>query len=184
MPSISASPNGANVPRNRQFTIRPLFVGPPRLNPYKRLLSRFYEPLFLLRILGQTRGSHITDQSLDLGPEKKLQRKFLHNLSYVCDFEKGGKSCTAIGLEDSETCYKFWVASNKAINKTVDFLKNALNQLKNVASHSPRDLEASKKAFVEFCLTFATSRIKNEAQCLCKGIEEATKANKGLFLPH
>lgn len=126
----------------------------------------------------------MTDQSLDLGPEKKLQRKFLHNLSYVCDFEKGGKSCTAIGLEDSETCYKFWVASNKASNKTVDFLKNALNQLKNVASHSPQDLETSKKAFVDFCLKFATSRVKDEARCLCKAIEEATKANKGWYLPH
>ena len=126
----------------------------------------------------------MTDDSLDLSPEKKLQRKFLHNLSYVCDFEKGGKSCTAIGLEDSETCYKFWVASNKAINKTVDFLKNALNQLKNVASHSPQDLEASKKAFVDFCLKFATSRIKDEARCLCKAIKEATGAKEGSYLPH
>lgn len=184
MSTSSASSKSTSAEHTRQFPSRPQRVGPPRLDPYQRLINRFYEPLVLLQILGQTRGGHTTNDSDDLGPEQKCRRMFLRNLSYVCDFEKGGKSCTAIGLENSKTCYNFWVASNTARSKIVDFLKDALGRLKDVASHSPQDLKAKKTAFVDFCLEFAKKRIKKEVKCLHREVENIIKTEKSLCLLH
>lgn len=184
MPVSSVSYKSTSAEHTRQFSSKPRRAGPPRLDPYQRLINRFYEPSVLLQILGQTRGGHTTNDSDDLGPEQKRRRMFLCNLSYVCDFEKGGKSCTAIGLEESQTCYKFWVASNTARSKIVDFLKDALGRLKDVASHPPQDLEAKKTAFVDFCLEFAKERIKKEVKCLHREIENIIKIEKGLCLLH
>lgn len=107
MSSFSAKRSSSKDPNagyNQQLAIKPRRVGPPRLDPYQRLLSRFYEPFFFsIADTWQTRGRHATD-SLNLDPEQARRRNFLRNLSYVCGFKRGGSSCTTIGLKDSETC--------------------------------------------------------------------------------
>ncbi|RAL16904.1 nucleic acid/nucleotide deaminase domain-containing protein [Aspergillus homomorphus CBS 101889] len=146
-------------------------VGPPRLDAYQRRLGRFYEPLFLLRVLGQTRGQHIAG-SPDASLEQARQRRFLRNLAFVCDFTKGGISCTAIGLEDSETCYNFWISSNTSVDKIVEFAKNALSHLKRTATVTGDIIEQDKAIFTRFCLDFAISRVKKERQCLFQAIKQ------------
>ncbi|KAF4228833.1 hypothetical protein CNMCM8980_000115 [Aspergillus fumigatiaffinis] len=162
-PSKRNSKNQGNT-ASKQLPINSNCVGPPRRDPYKRLLSRFYEPLFLLRVLGQTRGEH-TVSPPDLNLEQAHRRKFLRNLAFVCDFKKGGDTCTAIGLEDSETCYKFWIASNTSIDKIIKFANNALSRLKLTAT-TPGDqsAELDKVEFTKFCLDFAASRVRKEHQ--------------------
>lgn len=90
-----------NSRSNRNLLDRPRPVVQHRVDPYFRLLSQFYEPLFLLNVLGQTRGEHTTVHS-DLSDERSRRRRLLRNLAYVCNYDKGGSSCTAIGLEDSK----------------------------------------------------------------------------------
>ncbi|KAK1143894.1 hypothetical protein N8T08_006009 [Aspergillus melleus] len=161
---------------NTQLAIDIVRMGPPRLDPYTRLLSRFYEPLFLLAALGQTRGEH-TPKPPDLGLEHTQRRRFLRNLAYICDFQKGGASCTAIGLEDDATCYRFWVACNRADDQVLGFLSVALSHLKDFSDENSEDAEVDKTktlAFVKFCLSFAESRIKNEIQLLYKAINECS----------
>ncbi|CAG8153676.1 unnamed protein product, partial [Penicillium salamii] len=148
-----------------EFEIEPIGVGPPRFDPYQRLLARFYEPLFLLRALGQTRGGH-TPRPLSLNALMERRRRFLQNLAYVCDFEKGGDSCTAIGLESRQSCYLFWVASNSMIEKIVSFLNTALNILMSANSQPVSDLAATESAFIQLCVDFATSRIDLERKNL------------------
>ena len=113
----------------RSLEINPHRVGRPRLDPYKRLLSRFYEQLFLLNALGQTRGSH-TILSSDVHHSRAQSRRFLQNLCFVCDFKKGGSTCTAIGLEELDTHYNFCVASNGETDTIVAFLRTTLGDLR------------------------------------------------------
>ncbi|KAJ5751468.1 uncharacterized protein N7511_008433 [Penicillium nucicola] len=151
----------------------PIKSGSPRsrgLNPYQKLLRRFYEPLFLLETLGQARGEHVTAVPV-MDPRIAHRRKFLQNLSYICDFEKGGNSCTAIGVEEKDTYYKFWVASNSVNRKVVEFLESALSTLKIAGSHGPTESERDKIDFVEFCIRFASSRVKKETQSLFRAVK-------------
>ncbi|OJJ65666.1 hypothetical protein ASPBRDRAFT_49597 [Aspergillus brasiliensis CBS 101740] len=172
MPSSKYSFKVQNNTTYKRLPIDSVRVGPPRLDAYKRLLGRFYEPLFLLRVLGQTRGQHTVgppDHSL----EQARRRKFLRNLAYICDFTKGGSSCTAIGLEDSETCYNFWIASNASGDKIVEFAKNALGHLKRTTRITGDFDEGQDKAdFTSFCLNFAISRVRKERQCLFQAIKQ------------
>ena len=173
---------------NQQPFTKPGRVGAPRLDAYQRLLDRFYEPLFLLKVLGQTRGHHTTVPP-DLNLEQARRRVFLRNLAYICDFEKGGSSCTAIGLEDSKSCYKFWVASNTVSGKIVDFLKDALSILQRVACHPSLDLESNKAAFAGFCIEFAASRVKKETKYLFRAVRECqhklddSNTEAGVYFP-
>lgn len=184
MPSAKHSFRVENNITSKQLPIDPVRVGPPRLSAYKRLLARFYEPLFLLRVLGQTRGQHTVGSP---GPSsEQARRRFLGNLAFVCDFTKGGISCTAIGLEDSETCYRFWISSNASVEKIVEFAKNALSNLKRLTTVAgDSDKEQFKQEFTRFCLSFAISRVKKERQCLfqairqCYPIPGSVKTKKG-----
>lgn len=144
-------------------------VGRPRLDPYQRLLGRFYEALFLLKAIGQTRGDHTS-----VGPvhdrEKEHRRRFLRNLSYICDFDKGGQSTTAIGLEETNACYNFWVAANAEGAKIVNFLKQALCFLRDARSDQSHTRTTDTERFVRDCAGFAARRIKKEASCLLRAI--------------
>ena len=186
---MSLQPTKLSPGHNQQPFIKPGRVGAPRLDAYQRLLDRFYEPLFLLKVLGQTRGHH-TAVPPDLNLEQERRRVFLRNLAYICDFEKGGSSCTAIGLEDSKSCYKFWVASNTMSGKIVDFLKDALSILRRVACHPSSDLESDKAAFARFCIKFAASRVKKETKYLFRAVRECqhrlddSNTEAGVYFPH
>ena len=115
---------------------------------------------------------------------------FLQNLTYICDFEKGGSSCTAIGLEDDEVCYKFWVTSNTVSSKIVEFLKDALSILQRIACHPLSDLESDKAAFARFCIKFAASRVKKETKYLFRAVRECqhrlddSNTEAGVYFPH
>lgn len=168
---------GRNAAYNPQLPIESKRIGRPRLEKPQRLLSRFYEPLFLLGALGQTHGNHTTVPR-DLNPERARRRKFLRNISYVCDYKKGGESCTAVGLEDSDTCYNFWVASNAENGAIVDFLKNTLSTLQVIANQPPsQELDSSQTAdFVKFCIGFAASRVGEETRCLFRAARECCRS--------
>ncbi|RAH65502.1 nucleic acid/nucleotide deaminase domain-containing protein [Aspergillus aculeatinus CBS 121060] len=171
MPSAKHSFTVQSNITSKQLPIDSVRVGPPRLNAYKRLLGRFYEPLFLLRVLGQTRGQHTVGSP---GPSsEQARRRFLRNLAFVCDFAKGGISCTAIGLEDSETCYRFCISSNASVDKIVEFAKNVLSHLERFPTLAGgSDERRYKDELTSFCLNFAISRVKKERQCLFQAIRQ------------
>src|SRR4051812_26128710 len=81
-------------------------VGPPRLDKYNRLLSRLYEPLVLVYALGPVRGNHTLkrrDKSL-----QGIRRQFRDDLAFLCEYDKGGDACTAIGIEDRPEGLVYW----------------------------------------------------------------------------
>ncbi|KAF7515266.1 hypothetical protein PCG10_003542, partial [Penicillium crustosum] len=127
----------------KEFEIKPARVGRPRADPYNRLLSRLYEALVFLLLLGQSRGEH-TSRTFYLDESTVTRRRFLQNLAYMCDFEKGGKTCTAIGLQECETCYRLWLASNEENGQTKEFLQKVLLSLQKI-SEDPEVEEATDK---------------------------------------
>ena len=91
-------PNASSLPNPNSLS-----PNPPRLDPQQRQLSRFHEPLVLLFTLGRTRGERTCGVSAreDLAhlPIQDVRRTFLSDLAYMCDYDKGGKTVTAIGLQ-------------------------------------------------------------------------------------
>lgn len=148
-------------------TSKPL--GKPRLGKYPKLIARFYEVLFFLHALWQTRGYH-TPFPRDIDDGQAYRRRFLRNLAFICDSEKGGMSCTAIGLEDNEVCYKFWFASNAADGKTLRFLKEALETLASLKNAPTQMQDGCKKSFLRKCVRYSKKRIKGEWRCLQRAI--------------
>ncbi|KAK8003272.1 pyruvate carboxylase [Apiospora arundinis] len=138
----------------------------PRLDPYMRLINRFYEPLRLLHVLGQTRGKH-TAVPKCADPIQKSRRRLLENLAYLVVFGKGGKTppVAAIGLEGVETGYVFWLASNHLddLDKMEPFLSSMIENVRRHLNHPPGFTEAQ---FIEQCITFAAPRIEREKDLL------------------
>lgn len=154
--------------------IKPKTVGPPRLDPYHKILSRFYEPLVLLRLLGQSRGNH-QPKPHDVNAVQAVRRDFLRNLSYICDFEKGGDTCTAIGLADLGACYRLYVASDKGQAKIAEFLKDVLGLLRDLNEVPGSELPQKEAEFVKFCVDFAERRIRKEKSHLFRAADACSR---------
>jgi hypothetical protein len=92
------------------------------LNANGKFLRRFYEPLVLLKFLDPTRGAHhpdpITERGLD--EHSKLWRSYVDQISFVCDFEKGGNTVTAVAVQKSNEAPIFWLASNSILVRMVE----------------------------------------------------------------
>ncbi len=164
--------------QSKQEAVRPLplraqSVKTPRLDPYMRLLSRFYECLVLLNVLGPTRGK-ITSLPVTSN-ERGIMRRFLKHLAYMCDFRKGGTTCTAIGLEETKDKYVFWVASNEKSVKAEKFLRNCLSGLSNMLQDTQGNGEMKSVFSILDCIAFASPRIREEKRCLIQSVNESFK---------
>lgn len=144
-------------------------LGKPRLGSHNRLLSRFYGPLVLLHVLGQTRGCHTNALSTGdpLLETCRLRRQFLNDLSYVCDYDKGGDTVTSIAIEARPQGFVYWLASNKHPDKKVtDFLSNCLKDLRRISRSSVEEIQPLRHELVTQCIQFSTKRIKKYWSCL------------------
>ena len=144
----------------------------PRLDPRERQLSRFYEPLVLLYTLGSTRGEHTAaalspDENICELPLKELRRRFLSELAYVCDYDKGGDTATAIGLESTPQRYVFWVGANTNPQKRiVPFLETLLAKLRDISTAATSKAPEEADNIAIECIKFGTPRINKYRQHL------------------
>ncbi|KAI1651993.1 uncharacterized protein F4817DRAFT_324240 [Daldinia loculata] len=142
------------------------------MDPYSKLLHRFYEPLILLRVLGQTRGTHTS--TLQDGKSQSRRRRLLCNLSHLCDYDKGGDMTSSIALEDNAECYVFWIASNtaRASNKNLGFLQSSLAKIYHIIMLKEEERGLLEVEFVRKCIDFAQQRVKKEVKLLSRAIKE------------
>src|SRR5277367_545111 len=125
----------------------------------KTLFHRFYEPLVLLYVLDRTQGDHISRQDPERLPSgdislQELQRRFLDALSYVCDFDKGGDTTTAIAAAPAPLTY--YVASNEdPVEETVPFLRSLLMRLGGLYNLDPQRLSESENSILKYCVNFS-----------------------------
>lgn len=128
-----------------------------------KLLHRFYEPLVLLFALDRVQGDHLYSESdrlpLDDITDKELRRRFLNSLSYICDYEKGGDTTTAIGAAGSPLCY--YVASNKTPpEKVKTFLESVFSQLEQIYDMDCEERISIEKKLLQSCTRFSERRIR------------------------
>ncbi|KAL2205631.1 hypothetical protein CC79DRAFT_1311078 [Sarocladium strictum] len=189
MPSAQILPSSTEVSEELTLPIKSKKVGAPRLDPYDRLLNRLFEPLHLLKIIGQTRERH-TSEPRGTNESETNRRSFLQALAYLCDFQKGGPSCTSIGVEDAQSQYIFWVASNDDTcgERIASFLYKVLRLLQGIdaAASIGDDAEPIKRTLVRFCILFANRRVTAEAGNLRKAIVQcnAHLEKKGMDPTH
>ncbi|KAI1469741.1 uncharacterized protein F4812DRAFT_301628 [Daldinia caldariorum] len=148
----------------------------PRMDPYSRLLHRFYEPLILSRVLGQTRGTH-TSTPQDGEGQSRRRRRLLRNLAYLCDHDKGGDETSSVALEDNDQCHVFWVASNtpRAGKKNVEFLKSSLATIRVIIALEEEQRGPLEVEFTRTCIEFAGHRVKKEVKLLSRAIRDCQK---------
>ncbi|PHH82581.1 hypothetical protein CDD82_5506 [Ophiocordyceps australis] len=144
----------------------------PRFDKYTRLLARFYETSLLLGQLGKAHGPRyqLLYASSDPGDTR---RRFLQNLAFICDFKKGGISTTAVAVENTDECYKFWVASNGVSHKIVPFLREVLQRLGRVVQLSTDEHDAMEAELGQRCIQFAQDRLKKEARLFFAFVDKA-----------
>ncbi|KAI0012585.1 hypothetical protein F4779DRAFT_567224 [Xylariaceae sp. FL0662B] len=152
-------------------------LGKPRVDPYWRLLCQFYEPLVLLRVLGQIRGMHITSPE-DESTTQFKRRRLLRNLSYLCDYDKGGETTSSIGLEENDRCLIFWVASNTARKrgKAVEFLKSTIAEINRIIMFENEQKDHMERKFINTCIDFSEKRVKKEINLLSRAIKNLKSA--------
>jgi len=171
----------------------PASLKKPRLNPRERQLSRFYEPLVLLYTLGSTRGEHTTaalspDENICELPLKELRRRFLNELAYVCDYNKGGDTATAIGLESTPERYVFWVGTNTSPQKrVVPFLEVLLAKLRGISNAATSKVQEEADNITIECIKFGTPRINKYRHLLnpllkrCQGNLAKSQSEESTF---
>jgi hypothetical protein len=154
----------------------------PRFSPEDRLKCRFYEPLVLLHVLdpyGQQRISPCPSKDL-AAPRlelRELRREFLEQLAYICDYEKGGDTVTAMALEARPSGITCWVAPNTTPSKsTIFFLQRLLDTLKSLSSSRPEDRNIIEDGIIRRCIEFNFKRLKAYRDFLQRSIKRCLES--------
>lgn len=142
----------------------------PRLDKYYRLLSRLYEVLYLLNILGKIRRPHHVT-TLDFSTPLASRRRFLNNLAFLCDYMKGGPSTSSLALQDRPDCNVFWISSNEGPSDSVlEFLRSVIATVKHFHAIPEEEKAEVEEHLLQRCVDFCTKRIKKQAHGLASSV--------------
>lgn len=142
----------------------------PRFDAYYRLISRLYEALYMLRILGRVRGPHRI-ANLDVSTARGVRRRFLKNLAFLCDYTKGGPSTAALAVEARSDCNMFWLSSNEGPSEAVlDFLKSMIQDVKASSALSGGQRPEAENILILKCIEFARKRVTKQAKGLSSSV--------------
>ena len=154
----------------------------------RTLFHRFYEPLVLLYVLERTQGDHISRQDPERLPSgelslPELRRRFFDSLSYVCDFEKGGDTTTAIAAAPVPLTY--YVASNKnPARQVVPFLRSLLEQLGGLYDCDDQLLRESESRILRDCVDFSERRVRKYLKLLRDSLAKCRNDSPGASVAH
>ncbi|KAM0434153.1 hypothetical protein ACHAPT_004098 [Fusarium lateritium] len=142
------------------------------MKPYHRLLARLFEFLALFFILKRAAGPHVITNH-DPSTLEATRRRFLKNLCFICDYEKGGDTTTSIAVENRPDCFMFWVAANVTPNsKVVNFLHEVLKRLQSVEALDKLHKQKLEAKLTKDSIKFSTPRLKKECKLLCNAAEK------------
>jgi hypothetical protein len=92
-------------------------------------------------------------------PLTDLRRMFFDALAYMCDYDEGGESVTALGLEFTPERCIFWVTTNAGAKaKIIDFLVSLLTKIMQVSAAPNTDDITTDVA--SQCINFGARRIR------------------------
>src|ERR1700722_15222268 len=148
----------------------------PHRSREDKLMMRFYEPLVLQWALGETRGPHIVCEPLGSSDASELdngelRRLFVRSLAYLCAYEKGGATITAVALEKTPAGVVFWVAANELNEQKVDpFLRKTLEKLAGL--DSPGSVAVAEDMIFVDAVEFGKKRLEKYWQSLLDPLEK------------
>ena len=126
-----------------------------------RLMHRFYEPLQLLSILNKDRGSGEVD--LPTEPQSSeariIWRRFLDNLSWLCDNGHGGETVSAVAAQSLSEGTKFWLVSK--FEQSFDHLKWVLLELQTVDGKTDEEASMIGLEIAEKSILFSEDKVDN-----------------------
>lgn len=138
----------------------------PRFDPYVRLIYRFYEAVYLLSLLGNTRGPHVAT-IFEPSSLIAVRRRFFKNLAFLCDDMKGGDTTASVAVQDRPDCFVFWVSSNKEpSDRTLVFLRFVLGVIKAFVRSTRADRSVVEDDLTRKCVGFSLKRIRSQAHSL------------------
>jgi hypothetical protein len=125
------------------------------LDKYDALLRRFHELLAVLHEYDPVRGDHTTEIREGGLP------CYVDDLAFLCEYKKGGDACTAIGVEDTEECFIYWVAANAdPRDKIAPFLHRILNNLRDIWQLPHAQRQERQDELLSMCVQYAKLKIK------------------------
>ena len=134
--------------------------------PNAKLMHRFYEPLQLLAILNVDRGPGEVDLPADQrsGEARMAMRRFLDDLSWLCDNKHGGETVSAVAAQSSSEGNIFWLVSR--YEQSFDHLKWVLTELKAVPGSTDEEVFVIGMAIAEKSILFSKNKVKNYLRSL------------------
>lgn len=153
-----------------------------------KLFKRFYESLVLLHTLDPYNGDRIPSSGFideeGLGDsDTDLRRRFVTYLAYVCDYDTGGDTTTAIAPQETNQKIVYWIAANRnpSLSKTPsvsDFVKAILRDLRYLSNNNgTSDVKAEKqRELASRCVEFGYQRINGYLNRLRTQLDICLKA--------
>lgn len=138
-----------------------------------KLLNRFYEPLHLLCMLNADRGPGEVD--LPSAPQsrgfKMTWRRFLDDLSWLCDNRHGGETVSAVAAQDLPEGIKFWLVSKH--EASLHHLEWVLTELKTAREQTDEGaIDVAARISVSSIL-FSKDKVKNYRKFLKSALTKA-----------
>ena len=129
--------------------------------PNAKLMHRFYEPLQLLSILNADRGSGEVD--LPASPQSReirmIWRRFLDDLSWLCDNKHGGETVSAVAAQTLSEGNEFWLATK--FERSFDHFKWVLTELKAVHGSTGKATTMVGRELAEKSILFSKDKVNN-----------------------
>lgn len=146
----------------------------PRLDKYDALVRRLFEILMLSDIIKKVHESH-SIVSHDLSSIAGVRRRFLKNLAFICDYDKGGPTTSTVAVEERIDCCVIWVSSNEGAGPAVvKFLESGLSRLRQISSSTGEENGTPKHeaALAKHCASFASRRVRKEWKLLTRSAKK------------
>lgn len=138
-----------------------------------KLLNRFYEPLHLLSMLNPDRGPGEVD--LPSAPQsrgfKMAWRRFLDDLSWLCDNKHGGETVSAVAAQDLPEGIKFWLVSKH--KASFHHLEWVLAELKSAQEQSDEGATTLALRVAVNSILFSKNKVKNYRRFLKLALAKA-----------
>ena len=136
---------------------------PPQVG--QKLWNRFYEPLILLLAYGKSQGKHVKSDDIlsELyidGSDRRLSKRFLDELAYICDYTPSGDTVAAVAIQEGPHLI-YWVAANTNQGpKVKPFLTNILELLGQVYNASDEQVSALRHQISDCAMAFSAQKLR------------------------
>ncbi|KAK6513603.1 hypothetical protein TWF506_008040 [Arthrobotrys conoides] len=164
-PPLASSPTDDNFNSQKEIKVADPTVSCDTCAPQvsQKLWQRFYEPIVLLSAYGKSQGVHFKSTDDEEGwsdGNRDPKKQFLDQLAYICDYETGGDTVTAVAVEHGPEL-KYWIAGNT--NKEVklrQYITGILASLETVFDASEEHILAVQAQITDRVIELCSNRLE------------------------